>query len=131
MIHHRVSTTRVVLLHMDIARDKMITLRASPRDKERTGHKNNNAVQREPACLYCNSDGTDSRHPFSKARQQHPKTVIQPCMWSLHDEAGYTLCCLAQGELTRLFHEPHTGAGFNGRVNGFTHVDSACPIVDQ
>ena len=24
-----------------------------------------------------------------------------------------------------------TGAGFNGRVNGFTCVDSARPVVDQ
>ena len=26
-------------------------------------------------------------------------------------------------------YEP--GAGFNGRVNGFTHVDSARPVADQ
>ena len=23
------------------------------------------------------------------------------------------------------------GAGFNSRVNGFTHIDSAWPVVDQ
>ena len=25
----------------------------------------------------------------------------------------------------------YTGAGFNGRVNAFTRVDSACPVADQ
>ena len=29
-----------------------------------------------------------NRHPFSKACLQHSQTVIQPCMWFLHDGTG-------------------------------------------
>ena len=36
-----------------------------------------------------------SRHSFSKAYLWHSQTVIQPCMWFLHDGTGYAMCCLA------------------------------------
>ena len=38
------------------------------------------------------------------------QTIIQPCMWFLHDgTGGKAPCCLTHGELARVFHEPHTG----------------------
>ena len=77
-------------------------------------------------------------------------------MWFLHDGTGQTPCCVAHGELAWLFMELDTGldhivqgllvesetdsteqcstvpgAGFNGRTDGFTRVDSAQPVVDQ
>ena len=50
-----------------------------------------------------------NRHSFTKAYLQHSQTVIQPCIWFLHDGPGSALCCLAHGELACLFHEPNTG----------------------
>ena len=34
--------------------------------------------------------------------------VLGPCMWFLHVGTGWTLCCLAHGELAWPYHEPHT-----------------------
>ena len=42
---------------------------------------------------------------------KHESSIFRQssCMWFLHDGTGYTLCCLAYGELARHLHEPHTG----------------------
>ena len=55
--------------------------------------------------------GGGSRVSCSKAREleSDSRTFILPCMWFLHDGTGYTLCCLAHGELAWLFLEPDTG----------------------
>ena len=72
------------------------------------------------------SHSSSGRHPFSKACLQHIQTVVQPCMWFLHDGTGWALCCLAHRELAGFFHEPHTGledclrmlqAGFRKRMS--------------
>ena len=36
------------------------------------------------------------RGPCSKALELDSRTVVQPCIWFLHDGAGLALCCLAQ-----------------------------------
>ena len=40
------------------------------------------------------------------------RSVIQPCMWFLHDGTGLTLYCLASGELARHFQN-HVQGGMN------------------
>ena len=42
--------------------------------------------------------------------------VLGPCMWFLHVGTGWTLCCLAHGELPLLFLERDTGLNHCPRI---------------
>ena len=67
------------------------------------------AVRRSSRFVNLRDRQIEIRHPSSKSCLQHYQTVIQPCMWILHDGTGQALCYLAYKELAWLFHEPHTG----------------------
>ena len=72
-----------------------------------------------------------NRVPCSKAREWDSRTFIHPFMWFLHDGTGWTLCCLAHGELAWLLLEPYTGldhcpiillSGFRARISGHVKI---------
>ena len=46
-----------------------------------------------------------SRHPFSKARHQHP----QPCMWFMEEPSQFSVDLTPQSLTCSIMKGPHTG----------------------